>query len=52
MEKKGPYHGEPGKGFTYEWDVTLSESGKNAWGKYLKPGKNYINVRPVGKLSH
>lgn len=48
---KGPYHGDPKLGFTYEWDVQLSASGKNAWGKFAN-GKGYINVRPDGGLSH
>jgi len=48
---KGPYHGNPKLGFTYEWDVQLSPSGKNAWGKFAN-GKGYINVRPDGGLSH
>lgn len=48
---RGPYHGKPGL-HTFEWDVQLSEAGKNAWGKFAKKGKNYINVTPDGALSH
>lgn len=50
--KKGPYHGDPSKGFTFEWDVQLSEQGMKAWGKFTKNSKNYINVAPDGSLSH
>lgn len=50
--RQGPYHGDPKLGFTKEWDVELSQKGKNKWGKYLKKGKNYINVRPDGQISH
>jgi hypothetical protein len=51
----GPYHGDPNKGFTYEWDVQLSEQGMN-WAEGLlewtPTDKGYINVAPDGTLSH
>jgi hypothetical protein len=50
--RKGPYHGDPNLDFQFEWDVVLSKKGVNMWGEYLKPGKNYINVRPDGVISH
>lgn len=46
----GKYHGKPGL-FNIEWDVQLSEAGKRMWGQFSR-GKNYINVRPDGMLSH
>lgn len=50
--RKGPYHGDPNQDFSFEWDVELSRKGANKWGEYLKPGKDYINVRPDGVISH
>jgi hypothetical protein len=49
--KQGPYHGDPSKGFTMEWDVQLSPQGKTMWGGAAK-GKDYINVAPDGTISH
>jgi len=45
---RGPYHGDPKAGYTYEWDVQLSPSGMRHWGA-TKP---YINVHPKGFKSH
>lgn len=50
--REGPYHGNTKLNFNKEWDVILSQQGKNVWGNYLKPGKTYINIRPDGQLSH
>jgi tetratricopeptide (TPR) repeat protein len=48
--RKGNYHGKPGM-FNFEWDVQLSKTGKRMWGRFSR-GKDYINVRPDGMLSH
>ncbi len=52
---EGPYHGDPSKGFTYEWDVQLSPEGRD-WAEGLltekPPAKEYINVAPDGTISH
>jgi RHS repeat-associated protein len=50
--QKGKYHGDPNLDFPFEWDVQLSEKGRNLWGEHLKPGRTYINVRPDGTISH
>lgn len=50
--KKGPYHGKPGPNApAHEWDIQLSEAGRRMWGQFAR-GKEYINVRPDGMLSH
>ena len=50
---EGPYHGDPAKGFSREWDVQLSAEGAEHWAKYgADRGKGYINVAPDGTLSH
>jgi hypothetical protein len=50
--QKGPYHGDPTKGFGHEWDVQLSKSGRAHFKQYGLGEKGYINVAPDGTLSH
>ncbi|WP_158619471.1 polymorphic toxin type 17 domain-containing protein [Corallococcus sp. AB011P] len=48
---KGPYHGDPSRGFKFEWDVQLSAAGRAHFRDWLGKVK-YINVAPDGNLSH
>jgi hypothetical protein len=50
--KKGPYHGDPSKPFTFEWDVQLSDAGRQYFRELGLGEKGYVNVAPDGTLSH
>lgn len=50
--QKGPYHGDPKKPFTYEWDVQLSQTGRNNFRRHELGEKGYVDIRPDGFLSH
>jgi len=50
--QKGPYHGDPSRGFGHEWDVQLSKAGRAHFQQYGLGEKGYIDVAPDGTLSH
>jgi hypothetical protein len=35
-----------------EWDVTLTDRGKNKFGHLLEKGRGHLNVSPEGKITH